>query len=207
MLSSTPREITLQIIRLCKVLASNPTPIFVTVIPERNAILGECFDNVHRKVEVEGGRIQHGWQIWEWPNYYIEAEFHAVWLSPANSFVDITPRDEPIDRILFLADHTRIYEGKSIDNVRRTLRKDRVIQDFLAIAAEINKLKIDGQNPDNPNEFKAPIELFQKLNHHHLLLRDMLQRGESENSKCFCGSTKKYKNCHALNSRSSRFST
>jgi hypothetical protein len=198
MFSTTPREITLQIMRLCKVLVSNPAPKHVVVVPESSAVLGECFDNVRRKVDVEGGTIQYGWQIWEWPNIYIEAEFHAVWLSPTNSLVDITPKDEPVDCILFLPDLVRTYEGKSIDNVRRALRKDKLIHDFLTVAAEINKLKINGQNPNNPNEFKAPVELFQKLTQRHLILQEMLNRGESENSMCFCGSAKKYKNCHAL---------
>ena len=198
MFANTPSKISHQITKLCRLIVANPMPTFVAVVPGCSAVRDECFDNVRRKVAEEGGDIQYGWQLWEWPNIYIEAEFHAVWKPPNNGYLDITPKEKPTDCILFLPDIVRRYEGKRIDNIRRPLRKDRLILDFLSISADIFNMKMRGVHPNNPGKFTMPVEPFKKLNKHYLIRREMLSRGDTENSLCFCGSSKKYKNCHAL---------
>ena len=87
----TPIEITEQIITLCKEIDKSQKPYRVPVKPENWAEPGECFFNVKTKVEKDGGQIQFGWTIREWPKIMIEAEFHAIWISPENTPIDITP--------------------------------------------------------------------------------------------------------------------
>lgn len=38
-----------------------------------------------------GGRLITGWGIWQWDNILVEAEAHAIWESPDNQLIDITP--------------------------------------------------------------------------------------------------------------------
>jgi hypothetical protein len=73
----------------------------------------DCFNIVARKVARDGGTIQHGWSIGEWPTIMLEAEFHGVWVSASGELIDLTPQADPPDRILFLPDPNRKFEGRS----------------------------------------------------------------------------------------------
>ncbi|MEZ0470041.1 hypothetical protein [Luteimonas salinilitoris] len=61
---------------------------YLTVQPEADAVVNECFPNVEAKIARAGGRMLCGWQLWEWPHVLVEAEFHAVWRPGAPSFRD-----------------------------------------------------------------------------------------------------------------------
>lgn len=159
-----------------------------------------------KKIGICEGRIQYGWTIWEWPRIMIEAEFHAIWISPDNIPIDITPNEYNVRRILFLPDDTRQYdfnkEGMRIDNVRRPLCDNQLVHDFIKIAEEIyafeekrsmgREIHLEGPNIDFYNNLlrtKARIQLQIKntLCSHN----DEVRR----NDPCPCGSGKKYKKC------------
>ena len=91
MLSRTPVEITEQIINFCKEIDESQKPHYVPVKPEAECKTIECFWNVKNKVKLNGGKTQHGWAIVEWPKMMNEAQFHAIWVSPDNEHIDITP--------------------------------------------------------------------------------------------------------------------
>jgi hypothetical protein len=113
---------------LCEQISPGVDPVFIPITPSADCEPLDCFECVKHKVEMEGGRIQLGWAIWEWPNVFIEAEHHAVYEPPAGSpWLDITPPVEPqIRRRLFLADNRAVYdfenEGVLKDNIRVALR-------------------------------------------------------------------------------------
>jgi hypothetical protein len=53
----------------------------------------QCFLNVWIQCNNEGGSSQCGWIIAEDPrNHFMEALFHAVWVSPTGKYIDVTPR-------------------------------------------------------------------------------------------------------------------
>lgn len=84
-------------------------PFFVDIIPEADAEYGDCFPNVERKVQREGGSAVYGWQFAEYA-YMIEAEFHAIWQSPEGKIIDITPSADPeAKQILFVIDSNKKY--------------------------------------------------------------------------------------------------
>ena len=103
--SNTPRTISKQVNRLISKLNLKAPPVYVKVQPESGAIVSECFPNVERKVLSSGGKMLCGWQIWEWPNVMIEAEFHAIWQSPEGDWVDITPKQGRTD--YFVRSHSK----------------------------------------------------------------------------------------------------
>jgi hypothetical protein len=198
MYTRTPNNISKPIKKLAKQLVDLPNLIYVIIVPEAFSILNECYENVRLKIAKDGGNIQYGWQIWEWPNIYIEAEFHAVWVSTTNELIDVTPKDYSVERILFLPDPIRIYHNHSIDNERRPLWNDKLIRDFLRSSKEIARLKIEGETPGNPNETTVDQREYAPWAVMHDELIKMIANNCTENSLCFCGSNKSYKNCCSL---------
>jgi hypothetical protein len=111
----------------------------LAIKPDVECAPGDCFENVRRKVEREGGRIQYGWALWEWPKVFIEAEHHAVYESVTGpAWVDITPCAEGCRRRFFLPDDEAPYafqdEGLRRDNIRIALSDDPNIDEFFKAA-------------------------------------------------------------------------
>lgn len=128
-----PPEITGAILHLCHEIAPGSQPKYVTVTPETEAQISECFSNVEAKVATAGGEILYGWTIWIWPNVFVEAEHHAVWRQ-GDELVDVTPHVHGERRILFLPDPERIYDSvhhKRIINVKRSLGVISAAQAFI----------------------------------------------------------------------------
>jgi len=198
--TTTPKIVSHKIRQLLKKMGLSDKPEFVNVISEDWCIESECFENVNNKVKKEGGKRILGWQIWEWENVLIEAEFHSVWEDPiTNTLIDITPKTEC--EILFVKDPKMVYSGIRIDNYRMALRQDRLINDFIQVSRELNDVILHGSHPDNPTESTftgSDMRKFQTLISIKSKLLGLLVHGGSENSKCFCGSERKYKNCHAI---------
>ncbi len=121
------------IIDLCKKLVPNGRPIYLNVEIIDGAIENNCYKNVESMIKNKGGSIQYGWQIWETiPDLMAEAEFHAVWADNNDKLHDITPKSlQGINRILFLPDSVRKYDGRQIDNVRISLQDDDLIKKFI----------------------------------------------------------------------------
>src|SRR6185437_7506238 len=100
--TTTPPEITQAIRRLIERVVPGGEAVYLTVQPETDAVVNECFPNVEAKIARAGSRMLCGWQLWEWPHVLVEAEFHAVWLSPEGEMVDITPKPDGEARVLFV---------------------------------------------------------------------------------------------------------
>jgi len=67
-----------------------------------------CFFNVWVQMNYEGGGRQHGWLIaQDCAKDFIEAQFHAVWVSTDGKFVDVTPRIDGEKRAMFIPDYAR----------------------------------------------------------------------------------------------------
>jgi hypothetical protein len=106
-----PPEITDQIREFArKMISTTAEPQFVQVIPDRGSKASDCFENVRRKTAREGGRIQLGWNVWEWPGIYLEAEHHAIYTRQDGSGpLDITPSEIGATRHLFVPDDLATY--------------------------------------------------------------------------------------------------
>ena len=135
----TPKEISERILELCEEIAPGSGPVFIEIAPEPGCEPADCFENVRRKIKKEGGRIQYGWALWEWPGVFIEAEHHAVYEPPSGTpWHDLTPCLRNSSRRLFLADDKATYnfsdEGIRRDNIRRALADDSLIEEFFKAA-------------------------------------------------------------------------
>jgi uncharacterized protein YecA (UPF0149 family) len=126
----------------------------------------------------------------------IEGEFHSVWRSPSNDLIDVTPTTLRNNRILFLSDDRRKYDGHQVDNVRRALNNDQATLDFIKVCEEIFKVTNSGDLAYQHGQISLPRALIEPL---HLRKRELqakiAKRYLGPNSLCPCGSGKKNKKC------------
>lgn len=142
----------------CRRVVANGRPQYVQLRPAVSEPVNECFSIVSAQVAAYGGTRQIGWAIWVWPKVLIEAEFHAVWKRPDGRLVDITPKPEPFERILFVKDSAREYEGIQIDNIRQPLNDDPRTLRFVELANAVFVELNHGHLADYHGEVEATPE-------------------------------------------------
>jgi hypothetical protein len=188
---------------LCRQISPDREPVELPIRPEPDAESRNCFHNVKRKVQSEGGRIQFGWAIWEWRGVYIEAEHHAVYEPPSGApWVDITPSEMPeITRRPFLPDDTATYdydnEGILRDNHRVALSDDPLIEAFFSSARE--KLLIMNSIPGVGAVSVDPMtaaRLTAVTRRQEQQVFHLAMKYTPQGARCFCGSGAKFKRCH-----------
>ncbi|WP_372719927.1 SEC-C metal-binding domain-containing protein, partial [Novipirellula sp.] len=167
-------------------------PVFLDLKHESYAKVSECFPNVREKMKRDGGTLQHGWCVWLAPKMLIEGEFHAVWCSPNGEFVDITPKPDGEQRVLFIPDNKTKYQNVHVDNVRVILNDSPELQAVLA--ANRKKMELLHQYNDGSGQSKIPLSaITQKF------ATGASYGGGTQNVRrndpCPCNSGKKYKAC------------
>lgn len=195
----TPTEIDNDVTKLISVICPNSVPIYLTVEPERYVQVKQCFPAVAEKIRRDGGSQVLGWQIWK-SDILVEAEFHAVWKPPEGTLRDITPKQLPISRILFLPDPKATYDGCQVDNIRMNISGNRLVDDFITIAKIVFAIENRGERA-RQHEFTLSNKeavLYEALKRMQAEVYLMIQNGMTRNSVCFCGSHDKYKykHCH-----------
>lgn len=189
----TPRFITSEILKLCHQLDATQKPGYVSVNPEPDCVLGECYDNVQRKADACGGCSRHGWNIEVWPLVLLDAQFHAVYVGPDDRMVDITPNQNKSSRILFLPDSRRRFtaEGGRILNERVPLSSDPEIVEYIALTNEKDLLETErGIPPKNENGPQSQIQRRRAV-----LLATLQFRYTPKRDPCPCDSGKRYLRC------------
>lgn len=146
-------------LNLCQKIVPDVNPIWVNNALFTGAEEKDCFINVERIIEKNGGRAVFGWTIWQVPGVFIEAEFHCVWEKETGLMLNVTPYPYRLDNILFLPDHTRVYTGRQLDNVRQSLVNDPDVIRWLYLARRRFEIVNTG---DLANQY-GHIELSPKL--------------------------------------------
>jgi hypothetical protein len=73
---------------------------------------GSCHINVAHRVREAGGTVVPGWIVWQ--AWFDEVEHHAVWQPPGSTdLIDLTPRPDGEDKIVFLPDPSRRIDSSS----------------------------------------------------------------------------------------------
>lgn len=194
----TPLKLTNKILQLCSGLRSDSEPLFVSVTPSKYAVKNECFDNVEKHIQIYGGTVEFGWQIWEWPLVLVEAEFHAIWKSKEGKRVDITPKPFPTKQILFLPDPTRKYTGKQVRNVRLPLKDTAPINEYINLCDKEFALLNRGSRA---RQREITLSNSERQTHRSIMIRKQILSEQfskftpARNEPCFCGSGEKYKRC------------
>lgn len=146
---------------LCQELVPDEIPVVLGVDAPPWAQAIQCTDNVDRVIAEHGGQIEYGWRLWETiPDVMIEAEFHAVWLDADGRRHDVTPTHYPaIKETVFLPDTKLVYEGRQIDNVRRSLVDDTLVKQFIEAAEAWFEVTNRGELADYHGQLKLTPEM------------------------------------------------
>ena len=182
--------------KLIETIGITAAPVLVKIKPCPGAIVSECFPNVDKKIEKNGGTRIVGWQIWRTKNL-IEAEFHAVWKSDKNVLIDITPKIVPMSEIMFIEDYIKKYEGKPVDNYRLNISSNSLVDDLIKVSETIFEIENRGSRA-NDHELRLggeELQIWEILNEMKMHIPIMLSKGLTKNQKCYCGQDK-YKKCH-----------
>ena len=197
--------VTEPVITLCRRIHPSNLPDYVNVKPEPGMKQVDCFPNVLKKVQAEGGSIRYGWAIWQCGPYYVEAEHHAVYEPPTGPpWVDVTP---PLlantDRILFLPDEVAVFDFDSDqqrDNMRMPLVDDSRVREFCDLSSErtaiLNSVPGFGQVVLEGEKAVRMTYIERRRAAIMLQLRQDYERKVGRNDPCPCNSGKKYKKCH-----------
>jgi hypothetical protein len=204
MMSGPPASIGPHVLEFCAGISPGAQPVYLRIRPEASCEVSECFPNVCLKVEREGGRIQYGWEISEWPRVFIEAQHHAVYEGPGGPpWLDITPapEDDQQDTRLFLPDDTAVYDaanpGVRRDNIRKALAADSLVDEFLGLAAEMtaimNHLPGTGMVTVEGSDAERALSNAKRRSR---LRQQLAMKYTTQGAPCFCGSGQKFKRCH-----------
>ena len=185
--TTTPKIVTSEIIEFGKKVYNASELEYIVVQPDVNATYNNCFPNVDGVVETKGGVCILGWSIWKWRNILIEAEAHAIWLSPEGKKIDVTPHIGEENKILFLQDNSLKYDGNIIPSIRQPLSESKLVSDYIKLAERREKIMIESEG----NTYSLPLNLIKEMT----LLSDRFNSKASRNDDCPCGSGLKYKRC------------
>lgn len=188
-----PFSITDDVLKLCKRINTND-PVYISVIPEKFAIINECFKNVENIVNSRGGERINGWAIWKMANILIEAEAHSVWKNEKGDLIDITPHVNGEKRILFLPDDKMEYKGENIDNVRMALTESVLVKEYIELNNEYFKI-LQQYKPHEIISSKKLPSRFLDIHKRLIELNMQFHTKVGKNDKCPCGSGMKYKKC------------
>jgi hypothetical protein len=194
--TTTPARIDTPLRRLIDTITPGGLPTYLHVRPEPGATVNGCFSNVRAKVARDGGRMLCGWQLWQWPRVLVEAEFHAVWLSPQGRMVEITPKPHGERSILFVPDARRGYHGEVVDNVRMALHDDQLVQHFIRVSRAIVQVMARSGPPAGQGHVHIPAEQIAPLRQAQRFLGCAIESELREHDPCLCGSGLRYRQCH-----------
>ncbi len=136
----TPAPDDPQVLDFCRGIRPDQQPALVPVQTIAGALWGECFSNVARMVEQSGGSPLRGWAVWKKPGLFIEAESHAVWVSPDGTRIDVSPHVGRT-QVLFLPDPGE-RPTAPVPNVRRPLTDDPRMIEYIRLADRNDALRL-----------------------------------------------------------------
>jgi len=194
--TTTPALLDPAVRRLIEAVTPGGRATYLQVRPEAGATVNGCFSNVRAKCARDGGRMLCGWQLWEWPRVLVEAEFHAVWLSPRGDMVEITPKPQGETSILFVPDERHGYDGTVVDNVRIALQDDQLVQHFIRVSRAIVQVMARDGRTIRRGRASIPAEQIAPLRQAQRFLGHAIHAGLREHDPCLCGSGSRYRRCH-----------
>jgi hypothetical protein len=211
-----PSEVTPDALRFCRSLCESQSPQIVGVMPAEGAIFAECFHNVIAHAKKCGGSLRYGWDVSILEGVYGEAEFHAVWRKPDGTLLDITPKAQGEDRILFQPDDVNTYDfdsRRSLANRFCAFCDDPLVLRFVELAkyrvekaATVRAGTLFTLSKDFMRDLLlSQLEVFRKYVgldandqalFEKLTARPQVPRGcVGRNEQCPCGSGRKHKKC------------
>ena len=195
-----PPEITSGVLKFAQEVSPGHRPKYVPVIPVPRGRPADCFNNVRLQIESGGGEMQCGWAIWLIPQIMIEAEHHAVWVGPDGRVVDVSPYARSLTKTLFLPDPRQTDLGKPIDNIRRPISNDPLVDEFIARSRRKYELLYETHadvpfgrevrlTPDEYDEVFPDAPAFDRA------FMSLVVSKRRAQDPCICGSARQFRRC------------
>jgi hypothetical protein len=203
---TTPSSIDDSVSEFCSEISAGTQPVYLDLTPTDGCKLADCFNNVLRHCDINGGTTQHGWIIWYSEGFFIEAEFHGVWRTESGDLVDITPKVDGEERILFLPDSELTWNKTFVANRRKGLMDNPLVKITIDQGHALDQLKM--KYCDENGRLQMPQHVM-AAHRQETMAKTMAamqggmptftmpttQSQTSKNSKCPCGSGRKIKHC------------
>jgi hypothetical protein len=199
-LTIVPSSITPGVRSFARDVSGGADPCYVPLQVVSGAVPADCFNNVRRQIEREGGGIQLGWAIWMIPQVMIEAEHHAVWRSPTGKLVDVSVFHRPMKRTLFVLDSRFAEDGTPLDNVRKALVDHPLVHEFIDRGRRRYEF-LHVTNADVPvgsnivMSKEDDARLFPNSKQFSMDFFNFAVTRRRADDPCICGSERKFKRC------------
>ena len=132
------------------------------ITPQPGCEVVRCHLNVKAVVAERGGGEETGWSMWNLADLWLEADPHAVWVTPDGERIDVTPDPHGETRRLFLPDSEIKFEGYPIRKQYHPLRSGSEIERAIALNTEAESIfcryatdSPDAIAPDDLQKIKA----------------------------------------------------
>jgi len=172
-------------------ILKNPISIKLPIICDEYSLPLECFKNVDKKIENQGGQKVYGWRIHNVFNLWYEAERHTVWRSKSGQLIDVTPYFH-LSESEFVEDLSGwVYNGMREDNIRFSPYSTSLIKDLFFVKESLTKISelindVSDKEADYVNIIRGIIDLLEK----HILIV------AKDKNICYCKSGIQYDDCH-----------
>lgn len=109
---TTPKSINKKIARFCKTLnKGSHAPVFLTYAEAGYGYkAGYCHANSLHYVRKHGGEVLPGWVIWH--SVFTEAEHHSVVRTLDGKILDVTPRPDGEEKLLFVPSPDHVWDAE-----------------------------------------------------------------------------------------------
>ena len=137
---STPKIIDPDVTAFCKYLGNTNNPYYLKTEPFHWSRVNCCDLNVKKATRDQGEKIVYGFKIWSIPKLYIEASLYCIQENFNGDLIDITPKEDGEETILFLPEtQQNTVRLKCKGNMPRIALKE-TLKEFKKKKEESNKL-------------------------------------------------------------------
>lgn len=156
-----------------------------------------CYFNVRKMVEHDGGQIVYGWRIHD-GEFILESERHAVWRNLKGELIDITPNESDNSSLFVVEDKGWVYNNIDQDNIRINKTNNVIVDDFIKILESKYKLwNLMNRNSEKTIQGTAEVyDVIAALEGIGNYLWSMIVMKRNENGVCYCGKLIRYSSCH-----------
>lgn len=199
--TKTPAALTAQLRDACRRLAPRSEPVFIDRQPMPGARINKCTFNVQDFLRTNPGEMVLGWEVTVWDNVLVDFIGHAV-VKNQHGLKCVTPSNYPNSRILFLPDSSLSFDfldpNARMPVAEIPLSSRPEVAKLIAVSSKEREIKIkypvtsemlvvDGQDADDLRQLEALKS--------SLMLKIILATSD-HNTRCMCGSGKKFRKCH-----------
>jgi SEC-C motif len=199
--TKTPDALTPKLREACRRLASACEPLFVDKRPFPGARINKCSFNVQQFLQDNPGDMVLGWDVTIWEGVLLDCIGHAV-ARQDNRLLCVTPSKYPEDRLLFLPDPSLTFDFEDM-NARMPVAEIALstrpeVAQLIEVTQRERAIKVKYPVSSQPlvvqGQDAVDLQRLERLKS-ELAFKVTLVTAD-HNTRCPCGSGKKFRKCH-----------